>query len=83
MTGCQIERRVDLWHQLNGHFNECQLKEMTSQDIVRGVHISKNIKASFCESCVEGKIAKRPFKLVIEVRSTRRMQCRVFYIHGV
>ena len=74
-TGCQMENKIDLWHRRTGHLNESQLKEMASQDIVKGIHIPKNIKASFCESCVEGKMAKKPFKLVGAIRSTKQLQC--------
>ena len=74
-TGSKVENKVDLWHQRLGHLNEVQLKEMVSQDLVKGVNIPKSTRISFCEKCVEGKMSKKPFKSVGEIRSVRKLQC--------
>ena len=57
-TGSEVENKVDLWHQRLGHLNEIQLREMTSQDLVKGVNIPKSTRISFCEKCVEGDVQK-------------------------
>ena len=57
-TGSKVENKVDLWHQRLGHLNEVQLKEMVSEDLVKGVNIPKSTRISFCEKCVEGKMSK-------------------------
>ena len=74
-TGSKVENKVDLWYQRLGHLNEVQLKEMVSQDLVKGVNIPKSTRISFCEKCVEGKMSKKPFKSVGEIRSVRKLQC--------
>ena len=57
-TGSKVENKVDLWHQRLGHLNEVQLKEMVSQDLVKGVNIPKSTRISFCVKSVEGKMSK-------------------------
>ena len=37
--------------------------------------IPKRAELSVCEGCVEGKMQRKPFKPVGEIRSTRRLQC--------
>ena len=74
VSGSQIGNKADLWHQRLGHLNEHQLKEMINQDLVKGVEIPKSTGISFCEKCVEGKMFRRPFKSVGEIRSTRKLQ---------
>jgi len=72
--GSEVNNKADLWHQRLGHLNESQLREMASQDLVRGVNIPKSTRISFCEKCVEGKMAKKPFKLVGEIQSMSKLQ---------
>lgn len=43
-------------------------------DLVNGVDFSAEKEVSFCEGCVEGKLAKKPFKSIREIRSKRKMQ---------
>ena len=74
-TGSEVENKADLWHQRLGHLNEIQLREMASHDLVKGVSIPKSTRISFCEKCVEGKMSKKPFKSVGEIRSVRKLQC--------
>ena len=63
---------ADFWHQHLGHLNESQLKEMATHNMVMGMKISKAEDLSFCEKCVEGKMAKMPFKSVGEIHSVRK-----------
>ena len=74
-TGSEVENKADLWHRRLGHLNEIQLREMASHDLVKGVSIPKSTRISFCEKCVEGKMSKKPFKSVGEIRSVRKLQC--------
>ena len=74
-TGSEVKNKADLWHQRLGHLNENQLREMVSQDLVKGVKIPKSTRISFCEKCVEGKMSKQPYKPVAEIHSVRRLQC--------
>ena len=74
-TGSEVENKADLWHRRLGHLNEIQLREMASHDLVKGVNIPKSTRISFCEKCVEGKMSKKPFKSVGEIRSVRKLQC--------
>ena len=74
-TGSEVENKADLWHRRLGHLNEIQLREMASHDLVKGVNIPKSTRISFCEKCVEGKMSKKPFKSVREIRSVRKLQC--------
>ena len=71
----QSGNTADLWHQRLGHLNGGQLKEMLTHNMVMGMKIPKAEDLSFCEKCVEGKMAKIPFKSVGEIRSVRKLQC--------
>eukprot|EP00731_Ephydatia_muelleri_P037673 Em0533g3a len=73
-SGFPVNNKINLWHQRLGHLNEHQLKEMASQDLVKGLHIPCNTRMSFCEKCVEGKMARKPFQSVGEIRTTRKLQ---------
>lgn len=65
---------VDLWHQRLGHLGGQQLREMISKEMVRGMKVMKTAELSFCEGCVQGKMKRKPFESVGEIRSTRRLQ---------
>jgi len=67
----QSGNTADLWQQCLGHLNGGQLKEMATHDVVK---VPKDRVFSFCEECVEGKVARKPFKSVGEVHSVRK-QC--------
>ena len=73
-SGLLVDNKANLWHQRLGHLNEHQLKGMASQDLVKGLHIPCNTRMSFCEKCVEGKMARKPFQSVGEIRTTRKLQ---------
>lgn len=69
------ENNTDLWHQRLGHLSESLIKKMISNELVTGVEILKRAKLSFCEGCIEGKMHRKPFKPVGEIRSKRKLQC--------
>ena len=48
---------------------------MASQNLVKGINIPKSTRISFCEKCVEGKMSKKPFRSVGEIRSVTKLQC--------
>lgn len=70
-----VKNEADLWHQRLGDLNENQLREMASQDFVKGVKKPKSARISFCEKSVEGKMSTQPYKSVGEIHSIRRLQC--------
>ena len=47
---------------------------MVSNELVTGVKIPVSAEFSFCEGCIEGKMKRKPFKPVGEIRSTRKLQ---------
>ena len=49
-----VGNQIGLWHQRLRHLKEQQLKEMISQDLVKGMNIPKTVRLSFCEKCVQG-----------------------------
>ena len=64
----------DLWHRRLGHPSESVMKNMVGK-VAMDSKIPKEVKLSFCESCVEGKMQRKPFKPTGEIRSTRKLQC--------
>ena len=68
------EESADLWHQRLGHLGEQLLTEMMSKEMVRGMKIPKSAQLIFCEGCVGGKMKRKPFQVVGEIRSTRRLE---------
>ena len=68
----------NLWHQRLGHVHELRLKKCTENESVRGTNIKKMTEMSFCEGCLAGKMCRKPFPAVGEIRSTRRLQL----VHG-
>ncbi len=46
----------------------------TTKEMVGGVNIPKLSQLQFCEGYVEGKINRKPFYPVKEIRSTRRLE---------
>ena len=51
------------------------MKELASKELMRGVSIPKTDELSFCESCIEDKMQRKPFEPLKEVCSTRKLQC--------
>ena len=64
----------DLWHQRLGHVHELRLKKYMENESVRGINIKKMTEMSFCEGFLAGKMWRKPFPAVEEIRSTRRLQ---------
>ena len=67
-------KEIDLWHQGLGHLNISHLKEVIRKEVVRGIKLTGDSNLSFCEGCVEGKVCRRPFKSIREIKSTRKLQ---------
>ena len=66
---------ANLWHRRLGHLGKQQMREIVSKELARGVTILKGDELSFCESCIEGKMHRKPFEPVGAIRSTRKLQC--------
>lgn len=72
-TACAAN--IDLWHQRLGHVNEQQLQAMLKEQTVEGIDAATSVdKLSFCESCVKGKITRKPFPKSSGSKSTRKLQ---------
>ena len=69
LASSKPESEVNLWHQRLGHLCEQQLKDMAHKQLVTGMKLPRNAESSFCEGCVEGKMKRKPFKAVGEIRS--------------
>jgi hypothetical protein len=65
---------INLWHQRLGHMCGRRLKDMVHKEMVTGVKIQKGDEISFCEGCVEGKMHRKEFKPVGEIRSRKKLQ---------
>ena len=51
------------------------MREVPSKELMRGMPISNYNELSFCESCIEGKLHRKPFEHIGGIRSTRKLQC--------
>lgn len=71
---CERRNDVDLWHQRLGHLNGQRLSDIAQNELATGIKLPKAMKLSFCEGCVEGKMHRKPFKSVGDIRSTRKLQ---------
>ena len=47
---------------------------MAHKELAIGIKLPKCAKLSFCEGCIAGKMKRKPFKSVGEIRSKRRLQ---------
>ena len=74
MVSAEKGNNMDLWHHRCGHVNEQQLNSMVQKRLTTGVTFPKKATLSFCESSVEGKMHRKPFKPVGEIRSTRKLK---------
>ena len=54
--------------------NNKRLKETIEKNLVIGAKVKKCETQSFCEGCVKGKIHKKPFKPIGEIRTERKLQ---------
>ena len=59
---CTKDGDIDLWHQRLGHPSEGRLDNIVHKKLVTGINLLKASKMSFCQSCVEGKMCRKPFK---------------------
>ena len=66
--------RSDLWHQRLGYVHESRLKKCVQDGLVQGIDIERMTALSFCEGCLAGKMCRKPFPTVGEIRSTRKLQ---------
>ena len=80
----------DLWHQRLGHVHESRLKKcVESRETVQGINIQKMTELSFCEGCLAGKMCRKPFSAVGEIRSIRKLQlvhsdvCGPMHTHSI
>ena len=62
----RVRNKVDLCNQWLRHLNEQQLKEMVSQDLVKGVKIPKSA-GIISVNISEKKMSRKPFKSVGEI----------------
>ena len=67
-------RSSDLWHQRLGHVHESCLKKCVQNEFMQGIVIEKMTELSFCEGCLAGKMCRKPFPAVGEIRSTGKLQ---------
>ena len=49
-----------LWHLRLGHANQKRIQTLVDQDLLKGLDTES---FSMCESCLEGKMTKRPFRV--------------------
>ena len=47
---------------------------MSYKKLATGIKLPKRAKLSFCEGCIAGKMKRKPFKAVGEIRSKRKLQ---------
>ena len=59
----------DIWHRRLGHPSESVMKNMVDK-VAMDSKIPKEVELSLCESCVKGKMQRKPFKPTGEIRST-------------
>ena len=57
----EITSDLELWHQRLGHVNQETIKTMSSKDIIKDLHVEKDSKIDFCESCTLGKQTREQF----------------------
>ncbi|XP_076328740.1 uncharacterized protein LOC143234931 [Tachypleus tridentatus] len=65
---------LDIWYQRPEHVSISQLQKLVRSGNVSGLKFQKSDEASFCERCTEGKMHRKPFKSVGEIRSKGRLQ---------
>lgn len=59
-----------MWHQRLGHTTN--LKKV--KNLVKGVSFTNEEEDIFCEACVEGKLSRKPYKSVGEIRTKPKLQ---------
>lgn len=74
-VAAEAKEGLDLWHRRLGHLNEQQIKTIIQENLAKGpINIPKSGSLLFCESCVEGKMQRKSFKALGEIRSSRRLE---------
>ena len=68
------EKKLNLWHQRLGHVNERRLKTAVSKNLINGVDCANGDKLPFCEACVQGKQARKPFKGLADVQTKYKLE---------
>ena len=68
------ENKVDIWHQRLGHLHEKQLREVIKKELGTKCHLKSMEKLTMCESCIQGKMHRKPFQALGEIKSTKRLQ---------
>ena len=54
--------------------HESRLKKCVQNELVQGIDIERMTELSFCEGCLAGKMCRKPFPTVGEIRLTRKLQ---------
>ena len=54
--------------------HESRLKKCVQNKFVQGIDVDEITELSFCEGCLAGKMCRKPFPTVGEIRSTRKLQ---------
>ena len=73
-SACEQKNDINLWHQRLGHPSEQRLSDIVRKELVTGIKLPNVSKISFCQSCVEGKMSRKPFKSAGTIRSTGRLE---------
>ena len=55
------ESRESIWHRRFGHLNERSLRTLASRSLVNDFNYNASSRIPFCESCVKGKLHRKPF----------------------
>ena len=74
LVNAQKDNNFDVWHFRLGHASEQCIKNMSYKKLATGIKLPKRAKLSFCEGCIAGKMKRKPFKAVGEIRSKRKLQ---------
>ena len=56
------DEKTKLWHKRYGHISYANLKKLIDYEMVDGIKKLNLNKVEFCESCVNGKMTRLPFK---------------------
>ena len=54
--------------------HESRLKKCVQNELVQWIDIETMTELSFCEGCLAGKMCRKPFPTLGEIRSTRKLQ---------
>ena len=68
------DSNLDVWHYRLGHASEQTIKNMAHKQLASGITLPKQAQLSFCEGCVAGKMTRKPFRSVGEIRSKRKLR---------